>query len=230
MDLYVHITVGATIGVLAKGTANLVFPALEEDSDSSVLGKLAHTVEWATVYGAGFTGGLISHVFLDMLPHGDYLAHFGLLLPDSLWLLRESIAALLVFLLMMIVLRGRSRMVALVAGIGGALLELDNLAIGMGVIERSQAFSPSHSGLWKHGQNLGTISFVTEVGLFLLALMVLFLFGWLQARRSVDRSRGKKSSRYVAPHRAGVPSTAAALASPHKAARQTNLPHRKTMP
>ena len=103
--------------------------------------------------------------FMDMLPHGDYLAYYGgFLIPDSLWLLREFLAAMFVLLLVVVVLRGRSRLIALAAGIGGALLDLDNLAIGMGWIKRSQAISPSHSGVWPHGQNIGLPSFVFEIG------------------------------------------------------------------
>ncbi|MCD4671512.1 MAG: hypothetical protein K8R77_02510 [Anaerolineaceae bacterium] len=181
MDAYVHIAVGAAIGVLTKSTAALVFPAIDEECGPSVLCKLARSIEWATVYGTGLTGGVISHVLLDTLPHGDYLAHYGLLLPDSLWLLREFLAALLILLLIIIGLRGRIRLVALVAGIGGALPDLDNLAIGMGWIERSQALSPSHSGVWPQGQNLGAISLVCEMGVFLLALGYLYFYGRRQS-------------------------------------------------
>jgi hypothetical protein len=202
MDIYVHIAVGAAIGALTKSTANLVFPALDEECDQSVSCKLAHAIEWATVYGAGFTGGLISHAFLDALPHGDYLAHYGWLLPDSLWMLRELIAAVIVLLLIIIGLRGRSRLVALVAGIGGALLDVDNLAISMGLIKRSQAISPSHSGVWAHGQNLGWISFVLEIGLFLFAMGFLFLYGWQQSRQSVRPSRPGSKAGYAVSGRA----------------------------
>lgn len=182
MDAYVHIAVGAAIGVLTKSTANLVFPAIDEECDQSVLCKLTRSIEWATVYGMGFTGGVISHVLLDMLPHGDYLAHYGLLLPNSLWLLREFLAALFILVLIMTGLRGRIGLVALVAGIGGALPDLDNLAIGMGWIERSQALSPSHSGVWPHGQNIGAPSFVFEIGMLLLSLGYLYFYSRRQTR------------------------------------------------
>ena len=184
MDIYVHIAVGAAVGVFTKRTANRIFPALEEECDQSVSCKLAHAIEWATVYGAGVTGGLVSHVGLDMLPHGDYLAHYGLLIPDSLWLLREFLAALIVVVLITLLLRGRSRLIALAAGIGGTLLELDNLAIGMGWIKRSQAISPSHSGVWPHGQNIGVPSLIIELGMFLLAMGYLYV----SSRRKYSRS------------------------------------------
>lgn len=198
MDLYVHIATGAAIGALAKSTANLVFSALDEECDQSISCKLAHAIEWATVYGAGFTGGLISHAVQDALPHGDYLAYYGWLLPDSLWVLRELIAAVVVLLLIMVVLRGRNRLVALVAGIGGVIPELDNLAIGMGWINRSQAISPSHSGVWAHGQNLGWVSFALEIGLFFLAMIFLLVFGWQQSRRCASTFRQSGKARYVA--------------------------------
>ncbi len=200
MDIYVHVAVGAAIGVLTKNTARRVFPALEEECDQSVSCKLAHALEWATVYGAGFTGALISHIFLDMLPHGDYLAYYGgFLIPDSLWLLREFLAALFILLFVVMLLRGRSRLIALAAGIGGALLDLDNLAIGMGWIKRSQALSPSHSGLWPHGQNLGLISFGFEIGVFSLALGVVLVYSWREYSRAAAArsasSRGLVHSR-----------------------------------
>ena len=185
MDIYVHIAVGAAVGVITKNTANRIFPALEEECDQSVSCKLARVIEWATVYGAGFTGGLVSHAVLDTLPHGDYLAHYGVLIPDSLWLLREFLAALMVLVLITVMLRGRSRLVALAAGIGGTLLELDNLAIGMGLIKRSQAISPSHSGIWPHGQNIGVPSLVIELGLFLLAMGYLYIISRREYSRSV---------------------------------------------
>jgi hypothetical protein len=188
MDIYVHVAAGAAIGVLTKNAAKMVFPALEEERDSSVSCKLAHALEWSTVYGAGFTGALISHIFLDMLPHGDYLAYYGdFLIPDSLWLLREGLAALLVLLVVVVLLRGRSRLIALAAGIGGALLDVDNLAIGLGWIERRQALSPSHSGLWPHGQNLGWISVGFETGGFLLALGVVLVYSRRERYRVVRR-------------------------------------------
>jgi hypothetical protein len=198
MDIYVHVAAGAAIGVLTKSTANLIFPDMEEKS-SSVSGKLARALELGTMYGAGFTGGLLSHIFLDMLPHGDYLAYYGdLLIPDSLWLLREGVAALLVLLLVMVLLRGRSKLAALAAGIGGALLDLDNLAIGLGWIERSQALSPSHSGVWPHGQNIGVPSFVFEIGMLVLSLGIVFVYSRRQARRSVSPPRQSKSKVVVA--------------------------------
>ena len=201
MDIYVHVAVGAAIGVLTKNTARRVFPALEEECDQSVSCKLAHAVEWATVYGAGFTGALISHIFLDMLPHGDYLAYYGdVLIPDSLWLLREFLAALVVLMLIMIGLRGRTRLLALIAGIAGALLDLDNLAIGRGWIERSQALSPSHSGVWPHGQNLGMISFGFEIGLFLLAVGVLVVYSW---REYSGTARARSASSRALVHTEG---------------------------
>ena len=184
MDIYVHIAVGAAVGVFTKRTANRIFPALEEECDQSVSCKLAHAIEWATVYGAGVTGGLVSHVLLDMLPHGDYLAHYGLLIPDSLWLFREFLVGLFVVVLITLLLRGRSRLIALAAGIGGTLLELDNLAIGMGWIKRSQAISPSHSGVWPHGQNIGVPSLIIELGMFLLAMGYLYV----SSRRKYSRS------------------------------------------
>jgi hypothetical protein len=187
MDLYVHIAVGAVIGVVAKSTADLVFPDINKDCEQSVSCKLARSIERATVYGTGLIGGIVSHVFLDMLPHGDYLAHYGWLIPDSLWMLREILAALLILLLVVILPRGWSKLAALAAGIGGALPELDNLAIGMGLIKRSQALSPSHSGIWPHGQNLGVTSFAFEIGLMLLAVLFLYSYRWLQTRSAVHR-------------------------------------------
>ena len=40
MDIYVHVAVGAAIGVLTKSTAKRVFPAIEEECDQSLSGKL----------------------------------------------------------------------------------------------------------------------------------------------------------------------------------------------
>ncbi len=113
-----------------------------------------------------------------------------------MWLLREFLAALVVLLLIMIGLRGRTRLLALIAGIAGALLDLDNLAIGRGWIERSQALSPSHSGVWPHGQNLGMISFGFEVGLFLLALGVVLVYS-RRVRPKAARVRPTRSRAVV---------------------------------
>lgn len=189
MDAYVHAAVGAAIGVITKNTAKLVFPDLEVKSDRKFSSKLAHAVELATVYGAGFTGAMLSHVFMDMLPHGDFLAYNGLFLPDSLWMVRELLAVVFVLFLAMVFLRRRSRLAAFVSAVGGVLLDLDNLAISLGWIERSQALSPSHSGVWPHGQNLGTISFVLEIGLFLAAMGVLAAVSWRERSRVVRARR-----------------------------------------
>lgn len=185
MDAYVHVAVGAAIGVLTKNTAKRVFPDLDRDGDRTFSGKLAHALELGTAYGAGFAGAVLSHVFMDMLPHGDYLAHYGVFLPDSLWLVRELLAVLFVLFMAMVMLRGRSRLAAFVSGVGGALLDLDNMAISLGWIERAQALSPSHSGVWPHGQDIGEISFVCEMGFFLLAMGGLALISWRERPRAV---------------------------------------------
>ena len=190
MDIYVHIAAGAAIGLLTKSAAGKVFPDIGEEHAQTVSGKFAHALELGTMYGAGISGGLLSHVFMDMLPHGDYLAYYGgSLIPDSLWLLREGLAALLVLFLVMVLLRGRSRLTALAAGIAGALLDLDNLAIGLGWIERSQALSPSHSGVWPHGQNIGLPSFLFEIGVLLLSLGIVLVYSRLEKPRAVGARR-----------------------------------------
>lgn len=187
MDAYVHIAAGAMIGVLTKQTASVVFADLEEDCGTSLSCKFAHGLELASMYGAACTVGLFSHIFLDMLPHGDYVARYGMILKDVYWLWREVLAALLVLGLIAVLLRGRSRLAALTAGVAAALLDLDNLAIGLGWIERSQALSPSHSGVWPHGQDLGMISFVVEIGVFIGALLLLTGVGLYERRVKLSR-------------------------------------------
>lgn len=196
MDIYVHVAAGAAIGVLTKGAATLVFPALEEKCQDSISCKLAHALEWSTIYGAGVAGAVVSHVFLDMLPHGDYLAAYGdFLIPDSLWIVREVLAAMVVLLLFTLVLRGRSRVIAVLAGVGGTLLDVDNLAIGLGWITRAEALSPSHSGVWAHGQDLGVMSVVCELGVCMVALGIVFFHNRRQAASSPSISRHSKLAR-----------------------------------
>jgi hypothetical protein len=178
MDTYVHLLAGATVGSLvaeaidAKVFGGCVLAKNETGSDGPSPWPLL------SLGAAGMISGIATHVFMDGLPHTDLLVHHGLIIPDRLWPLREFIACVASMVALVGLTSGRRRLITLAAGFGGALPDVESLLIGIDLMDKASALSPTHNGTIPHGKDIGWPSALIEYGSVLLSIGLLWLKSW----------------------------------------------------
>jgi hypothetical protein len=110
----------------------------------------------------GAATGLASHAVLDVIPHYDH--------PDWRVELAGGVFSLLLLLLMPF-----STWPAVVGGLFGMAPDLENLFQKIGKMQRSQFIFPTHTGLLKHGRNLGPRSLGWQAAIFVGCFLLLGL-------------------------------------------------------
>lgn len=179
MDTYVHLLAGATVGSLvAEAIDAKVFRGCVLDENDTGPDCPSHWV-LLSLCAAGMISGIATHVVMDGLPHTDLLVNHGLIIPDRLWPLREFIACVASVVALVGLTSGRRRLIALAAGLGGALLDVESLMMGIGLMDKASALSPTHNGTIPHGKDIGWPSALVEYGSVLLSIGLFWLkSGW----------------------------------------------------
>jgi len=118
----------------------------------------------------GAAVGAASHAVLDVIPHYDH--------PDWRLELAGGMVGLVLLLLMPF-----SSWPAVVGGVFGMLPDLENLFQKLGRLRRDQFLFPTHTGLLKHGRQLGPKTLVWQLAIFVGCFVLLGLMspGTVQA-------------------------------------------------
>ncbi len=119
-----------------------------------------------------FLGGIVSHIFLDLVPHWDYRTAWA-----------GAISTALSFLTLAVLARRSNKVTIFWGGLGGMLPDLEVALAFFGLIRSDQMVFPTHTFL-PHPQASFFISAPLQI-LFSLGLFLLLWKGWpsLSARQ-----------------------------------------------
>jgi len=124
----------------------------------------------------GAAAGVASHAVLDVIPHYDH--------PDWRLELVGGIVGLLLLLLMPF-----SSWPAVVGGIFGMVPDLENLFQKLGRMRRDQFLFPTHTGLLRHGRELGPKTLVWQAVIFIGCFVLLGLVSPREAQAAGEPNR-----------------------------------------
>ncbi len=125
---------------------------------------------------AAAAAGLASHAVLDMIPHYDH--------PDWRVELAGGVLALAVLLLMPF-----ASWAAVVGGLGGMVPDIENLLQKLGRMGRDRFVFPTHTGLLRHGRELGPRTLVWQAGIFVGCFVLLGVFSPAPAAAADEAAR-----------------------------------------
>lgn len=199
MDTYVHMAAGAALGALLTRAfkpprPEPCRPANQPPARSAPTARRGPALKSIVLPPAYLAAGILSHAVMDALPHGDYLTHQGLLIPNALWPVREFLACLVTLGVIAGLTRHNpraARLLVMTCAVGAALPDLESLLIGIGILDKRAAWLPTHNGAFPHGQELPWISALLELGLAPAAMIVLWRAGrWWQSTAVQDPQVG----------------------------------------
>lgn len=110
--------------------------------------------------------GLLSHVPLDVLPHYEF---------DKMWVEAALVSAVFVAMLA----SGMGRTGIFWGALAAAVPDVENLLWKTGVLPGDRKVFPGHARRWSrflpHGRSLGPRHALTQLGIILASLVVVFL-------------------------------------------------------